>query len=104
MAPQGCDDGRGGFAGEERVVRGHRPGGCEGVGAVPEHEAGIVCVAGRGRDAEVPQHGIRLPAAEELDLGGIFVDPSTEESTGSTRPQGPGREELLVYASVTKRL
>ena len=53
-------------------------------------------------NAKVAQHGVRLPAAKELD--GVFVDSSAEESGCSTRPQGTGGEELPVYASVAKEV
>ena len=74
----------------------------EGVGAVVEHELSIVVGMRGSLNAQVAKHGIRLPAAKELD--GILVDTGTKESCGSTRPQGPGGEELPVDASVTKEV
>ena len=76
--------------------------GREGVGAVVQHELRIVVGMRGSLDAQVAQHGVRLPAAKELDS--VFVDASTEESSGPTRPQGTGGEELPVYASVAKQV
>ena len=39
-------------------------------------------------DAEVVEHGIRLPAAKQLDGVGVYV--GAEESGGAARPQGAG--------------
>ena len=45
--------------------------GCEGVGAVAEHEASVVSVVGGGGDPEVAEHGVGFPAAQELDVVGV---------------------------------
>ena len=50
---------------------------------------------GEGRgcclDAQVPEHGVRFPAAKEHD--GICAGVGTEEGGGSARPKRAGREE-----------
>ena len=45
-------------------------------------------------DTEVTQHGVRLPAAQELD--GIRVNAGTQQCSGPTRPQGPGGDQRRV--------
>ena len=76
--------------------------GSEGVGAVVQHELSIVVGMRGSLDAQVAKHGIRLPAAKELN--GILVDPSTEKGGGTTRSQGTGGEEPPVYAGVAKEV
>ena len=49
----------------------------EGVAAVVQHELGIVVGYRRSLDAQVAEHGVRLPAAEKLD--GAAVDAGAEE-------------------------
>ena len=62
--------------------------GGEGAGAMVEHELGVVVSMGGSLDAKVAEHGVGLPAAQELD--GVRVDPGAEEGGGSARPEGAG--------------
>ena len=57
----------------------------EGVGAVVEHLLGTVMSVNGGLDAEAVEHGVRLPAAEELD--GVGIDASAEKSRGTAGPE-----------------
>ena len=61
----------------------------EGVRAVVEHELGEVVGNGGCLDAQVAEHGVREPTAEELD--GVAVDASAEESSGTARTEGARR-------------
>ena len=64
----------------------------EGVGAVLEHFLGIATSDGGSLDAKIlPEHGVRLPAAEKLN--GIAVNPSTQESGGASRSEGAGTDQ-----------
>ena len=69
----------------------------EGEGAMVEHSLGVVGGLGVSLNAKVSEHCITFPAAEETD--GIGVDVGTEEGGGSTRTEGPGREEEGIDAS-----
>ena len=62
-------DRRSGLLGE---APGFKVGGHEGVGAVVEHALGELLGVDGVLDPEVPEHGVRFPAAEEHD--GIAVD------------------------------
>ena len=65
------------------LLRGVAPGaGCggEGVGAMVEHQLGVVMSMGGSLDAKAAEHGVRLPAAQELD--GVRVEPGAEEVSG----------------------
>ena len=68
----------------------------EGEGAVVQHLLGVVVGVGGRLDAEVPEHSIRFPAAEEHD--GVFVDPGAKKGRGPARAEGLGGEELVVDA------
>ena len=57
----------------------------EGARAVVWHELGEVVGNGGCLDAQVAEHGIREPAAEELD--GVAVDASAKESGGTARAE-----------------
>ena len=78
------------------MVGGGKGAGSEGEGAMVEHSLGVVGGLGVGLDAEVAEHCITFPAAEETD--GIGVDVGTEKGGGSTRTQGAGREEEGIDA------
>ena len=66
--------------------------GGEGVGAMVEHELGIVVSVGGSLDAKVAEHGVGLPAAQELD--GVRVGPGAEEGGGATLSERAGREQF----------
>ena len=54
----------------------------KGVAAMVQHLLGVVGRLGVSLDAQVAQHGIRLPAAKEAD--GIGVNGGTQEGSGTT--------------------
>ena len=56
------------------------------VSAVVEHELRKVVGNGGGLDAQIAEHGIREPRAEELD--GIAVCARTEEGGGTAWSEG----------------
>ena len=56
----------------------------EGVVAVLDHEGGLT--GGCGLDSEVTEHGVRLPATQELDDVWVYV--GTEQGGGATRSEG----------------
>ena len=64
----------------------------EGVRAVVEHELSEVVGNGGCLDAEVAKHGVREPAAEELD--GVAVDTCAEEGCSAARTEGARRWEM----------
>ena len=70
--------------------------GMEGVAPMIKHELGEVGLEVGSLDAQVANHGIRLPTAKELD--GVRVDSGTEEGSGATRAKGAGRQERGVNA------
>ena len=49
-------------------------------------------------NAKVPEDGVGLPSAKELDV--VFVDTCTEECGSSTRPKRAGAEEGKINASI----
>lgn len=61
----------------------------EGVAAAVEHLLGEPLSG--GLDAQVAEHGIRLPATKQLDV--ILVNAGTEQGGGSTRAKGASTEE-----------
>ena len=61
---------------------------CKGVVAGIKHTLGVVVREGVSLDAQVAEHGIRLPAAKELD--GILGDVGAERRTVE-RGVGPDR-------------
>ena len=64
----------------------------EGVVAMGEHGLSEV-VGGEGRlDPKIAQHGVGLPAAQELD--GVRIDVGAKEGRGAARAQGAGRDCL----------
>ena len=67
-------------------VRGATGG--EGEGAVVEHLVGEVPGMGGGGDAEVAEHGVGAPAAEKLDVVGVYL--GAEEGGGATRAEAAG--------------
>ena len=62
----------------------------EGVGAMVEHLLGEG--AGGGLDPQITEHGVGLPATQELDVVG--VDASAEEGGGTSRPEGACTQEV----------
>ena len=70
----------------------------EGVGAVVKHLLGQMMRVGGGLDLQVAEHGIGLPAAEELDV--VFVDTCTEEGSGATWAQGAAAQQVGFNACV----
>ena len=58
---------------------------CKGVVAGIKHTLGVVVREGVSLDAQVAEHGIRLPAAKELD--GILGDVGTEQGSGAARSE-----------------
>ena len=66
-------------------------GGGEGVGAMVEHEMGVVVSMGGSLDAKVAKHGDGLPAAQELD--GVQVNPGAEGGGRTIGSERVGREE-----------
>ena len=69
--------------------------GGKSVGAIVEHELGEVL--GGGLDAEVTEHGIGFPTAEELNV--VLVNACTEEGSGASGTEGAGADEVGVDAS-----
>ena len=63
----------------------------EGVGPRGEHALSQVGVVGMSGNAEVPQHGVRFPAPEELDHVGVHS--SAEQGRGPTRAQAAGADQ-----------
>ena len=92
MGKQGGDR-SGGLVGE---APGFKVGGHKAVGAVVEHALGELLGVDGGLDLEVPEHGVRFPAAEEHD--GIAVDVGTEEGRGPAGAEGAGRHLGMVDA------
>ena len=81
----------------ERLVRPRGVGsGGEGVGAVFEHALRQVCGVGVGLNAQVAEHGVRFPAADEFDDVGF--DPGAEEGRGAAGPEAACAEESGVDA------
>ena len=66
----------------------------KGVGAVVKHELGIV--RGGCLDAQVTEHGVRFPAAKQLDSVG--TDVGTQERSGAARAKRARGEEVEGYA------
>ena len=88
-----CGDLRWGLLGE---ATGFEVGGHEGVGAVVEHALGELLGVDGSLDPEVPEHGVRFPAAEEHD--GVAVDVGAEEGCGPARAERAGRHLVGVDA------
>lgn len=63
----------------------------EGVGPSHQHLLGKVGGLGEGGDTKVSQHGVGLPATEELD--DVGVDVGAEEGSGAARTQAASAEE-----------
>lgn len=70
--------------------------GSEGVVAGTEHQLGEVRVVGVGGNTEVAEHGIGLPAAEQLD--DVGVDVGAQKGCGATRAEAAGTEQARVDA------
>ena len=64
--------------------------------AIFEHVLGAVVAPGSGLDAEVGEHCVRLPAAEELD--GELVDISAEEGGSAAGAEAAGTDSVGVDA------
>jgi len=58
---------------------------------------GNVRVVGEGLDAEVDEHGIGFPAAEQFD--GVLVDVGAEQRGGAARAEAAGAEQGRINAS-----
>ena len=71
--------------------------GGERVRSVVQHALREVAVVSSRLDAKTSEHGIALPASEELDV--IFVDAGAQESSGAARPERAGGEEARLDAS-----
>jgi hypothetical protein len=69
---------------------GNTGGESEGTGV--DHALSKFGGEGMGLYPEVPEHGIRLPATQELD--GVGVDIGTEEGGGAARAQGASRDRV----------
>ena len=82
-----------GLAGRPAVAEGLR---VEGVVTVVQHALGVVVGQGGGLDAEVAEHGVGFPTAEQLD--GVRVNASAEEGSGAAGPEGAGADEVGVDA------
>ena len=65
--------------------------GMECVGTMVQHLLGIVELQGGSLDAEVAEHGVRFPSAQELD--GILVNAGAQKSCGATGTKGSGTDE-----------
>ena len=74
--------------------------GGESVGAVVLHVLGNVRVVGEGLDAEVDEHGVGFPGAEQFD--GVFVDVGAEQRRGAARAKAAGAEQGGINAGETK--
>ena len=57
---------------------------------------GNVRVVGEGLDAEVDEHGIGFPAAEQFD--GVLVDVGAEQRGGAARAEAAGAEQGGINA------
>ena len=62
----------------------------EGVRAVVEHSLRVAVGVGGGLDAQVSEHGVRLPATKELDSVRVYA--GAEESGGAARPEAACRD------------
>ena len=69
-------------------------GAVEGVGAMVEHLLGIVVQMGGSLNAQVAEHSVGFPAAQEHD--GVLVDTSTEQGGGTTGAQRTSADFLGV--------
>ena len=93
VAAQGLEEGRGSLGGDERVGGRVRR---QGVAAGLKHVGGELMGVGRGGDSEVAEHGVGLPAAQQLnDVG---VDVGAEEHGGAAGTQAASAEQAGVYA------
>ena len=81
----------------QRLAVGGVGSGREGEVAVGEHALGEVVVVGVSSDAEVTEHGVRFPAAEEVD--DVGVDVGAEEGSGSAGAEAASAEETRVDSS-----
>ena len=88
--------GRRGAASEGEVLR------FVGEPPVFEHVLGAVVTSRRGLDAQVSEHRVGLPAAEELD--GELVDVGAEEGGGATRSEAAGTDSVRVDARLSVEL
>ncbi len=86
MGEQGGDR-RWGFLGK---APGTEVGRNKCVGAVVEHALRELVAVDGSLYPEVPEHGVRFPAAQEHD--GVTVDVGTEEGGRSARAEGASRE------------
>ena len=96
VLPEGGAEGRRSLL-RQRLAVGGVGVGREGEVAVGEHALGKIVVVGVSSDTEVTQHGVRLPAAEELDDVGVNV--GAEEGSGSVGAEAASAEELRVDSS-----
>lgn len=84
------------FLGKGHVGRGGEGTGGEGVGAMVKHLLRKVVGVDVGLDAQVAEHGVGFPAAQQLD--GVLVDVGAEESGGSAGAEAAGGQECWVDA------
>ena len=75
------------------------PSGYQAVVSAMEHDPGVILDEWKGIGIEVLEHGITLPAAEDLDL--VRVNAAEEEGHGTTRAKGLGGKVVWVNASIT---
>ena len=70
------------------------------VGAMAKHFLGQTPTmhVGGGLNAQAAEHGIGLPASEELDV--VFVDTRTEEDSSTTWAQGAAAQQVGFNACV----
>lgn len=103
MAAEGVDEVRRGLQRDGQARRSIVVGeGSEGVGASGEHGLSEVVGVGESSDSEVAEHGVGLPAADELD--GVGVDVGAEERGGAARTEAAGGELVWVDACVRHQL
>ena len=103
MAAEGVDEVRRGLQRDGQARRSIVVGeGSEGVGASGEHGLSEVVGVGESSDSEVAEHGVGLPAADELD--GVGVDVGAEERGGASRTEAAGGELVWVDACVRHQL
>jgi hypothetical protein len=70
--------------------------GAEGVVAVQNHRLGMVMHDGECRDVKVSEHGVRLPAADELNE--VLVDSGNQKGNGATRAERLGSDMVRYEA------
>ena len=69
---------------------------CIGVGAIVKHALGECMGLSHGLDTEASEHGIRFPAAQELN--GVFVNLSAQEGGGTTWMEAASADEGRLNA------